>query len=195
MKNYFILIRESLNRSQMDMKHKTCYIRTCVETFISRHILHQHWYNCPIALPVLRNPQHRSFLTIVSATSALPLQPLFFISETSATFLDPAVNRYTRQTLPTVNRKHFFMNILCIESFSPQNTQKRTQLFGITLLKQPSPFLLLKSAYEYARLLPRLSWSWTLLLPSDRHRKSITSITAVLFPFVSYLLTFIRITF
>jgi hypothetical protein len=26
-------------------------------------------------------------------------------------FLDPVVNRFTVQTLPTVNRKHFFMNI------------------------------------------------------------------------------------
>jgi hypothetical protein len=30
------------------------------------------------------------------------------------------VNRFTQQTLPTVNRKRFFMNILCIESFCPQ---------------------------------------------------------------------------
>jgi hypothetical protein len=49
---------------------------------------------------------------------------LFVISETFATFLDPAVNRFTRQTLPTVNRKHFFMNILCTESFlSTKNAQ------------------------------------------------------------------------
>jgi hypothetical protein len=32
-------------------------------------------------------------------------------------FLDPAVNRFTRQTLPTVNRQYLCMNILCIESF------------------------------------------------------------------------------
>jgi hypothetical protein len=31
-------------------------------------------------------------------------------------FLDPVVKRFTRQTLPTVNRKHFFITILCIES-------------------------------------------------------------------------------
>jgi hypothetical protein len=33
-----------------------------------------------------------------------------------------------------------------------------------------------------------LSRSWTVLLPSDTHRKPITSITAVLLPFVTYLL-------
>jgi hypothetical protein len=37
-------------------------------------------------------------------------------------------------------------------------------------------------APEHAHVLPRLSWSWTVLLPSDIlvHRKSITSTTAVL---------------
>jgi hypothetical protein len=35
------------------------------------------------------------------------------------------------------------------------------------------------------RLLPRLSWSWTVLLPSDTHRKLIISIRAVLFSFVN----------
>jgi hypothetical protein len=39
------------------------------KTFISRHILHQHWYTCPTALPVRRNLQHRSILTVVAATS------------------------------------------------------------------------------------------------------------------------------
>jgi hypothetical protein len=37
-----------------------------------------------------------------------------------------------------------------------------------------------------------LSWSWTLLLPSDTHRKLITSITAVLLQFVTDLLTLPR---
>jgi hypothetical protein len=47
-----------------------------------------------------------------------------------------------------------------------------------------SPFWLLKPASEHAhaRLLPRVSWSWTVLLP-------ITSTTAVLLPFVTLLLT------
>jgi hypothetical protein len=48
-----------------------------------------------------------------------------------------------------------------------------------------------KPASEYAHvyLLPRLSWSWTVLLPSDTNRKPITSIATVLPPFVTYLLT------
>jgi hypothetical protein len=54
-----------------------------------------------------------------------------------------------------------------------------------------STFWLLKTAseHEHARLLPRLSWSWTVLLPSDTRRKPITIITVALLPFVTYLLT------
>jgi hypothetical protein len=36
------------------------------------------------------------------------------------------------------------------------------------------------------------SWNWTVLLPSDTHRKPIMSITAILLPFVTYLLTIIN---
>jgi hypothetical protein len=37
----------------------------------------------------------------------------------------------------------------------------------------------------HACLLPRLSLIWIVLLPSGRYRKPITSITAVLLPFVT----------
>jgi hypothetical protein len=40
-----------------------------------------------------------------------------------------------------------------------------------------------------ARLLPRLSWSLTAFIPSTTHRKTITSITADILPFVTNLLT------
>jgi hypothetical protein len=89
--------------------------------------LHQHWYTCPTVLPVRRNPQHRSLLTVVSATSAPPFQT----SSSSAKRLPPRLNRFMRQTLPTVNRKYFFMNIICLESFCPQKkTHNRTLLFS-----------------------------------------------------------------
>jgi hypothetical protein len=54
-----------------------------------------------------------------------------------------------------------------------------------------SPFWLPKPASEHApeRLLPRLSWSWTVLLPIDTHIKLVASIPAVLLPFVTYLVT------
>jgi hypothetical protein len=39
--------RKSVNRSQMDIKRKTCDIRKWKKTFISRLILHQHWHTSP----------------------------------------------------------------------------------------------------------------------------------------------------
>jgi hypothetical protein len=69
---------ESVNRSQMDIKRKTWYSN--VERFISRHIIHQHRYTCPIALPVRQNPQsfdcwfshfHTSDLTSLSSVKCL----------------------------------------------------------------------------------------------------------------------------
>jgi hypothetical protein len=117
---------ESVNSSRMDIKSKTCDIRTKRITFISRHILHQHWYvyTCPIALPVRRNPQHTSLLAVVSTTSAPPFHPL----RHQRCVCNP-VNRFTRQTLPTVNTKYFFMNTLYIEHFCPQKwTQQNASL-------------------------------------------------------------------
>jgi hypothetical protein len=40
-----------------------------------------------------------------------------------------------QQTLPTINRKHFFMNILCTESFCPQKMHNGTLLLSSILLK------------------------------------------------------------
>jgi hypothetical protein len=72
-------------------------------------------------------------------------------------FLNPVVNHFTWQTLPTVNMKHFFINILCIESCCPQ---KRTteRCSSVVCPHARSPFWLLKPVSEHAHglLLPRL---------------------------------------
>jgi hypothetical protein len=52
----------------------------------------------------------------------------------------PVVKRLMRQTLPTVNRNHFFMKIPCIESFCLQKRHNRTLLFDNTLLKHGRHF-------------------------------------------------------
>jgi hypothetical protein len=108
----------------------------------------------------------------------------------SREFLHSVVNGFTWQTLPTVNMKHFFMNIICIQSFCPQQNAALRYYTPQTW----SPFWLLKPASEHAhaRLLPRVSWSWTVLQPSDTHREPITSITAVLLQFVTYGLTILH---
>jgi hypothetical protein len=104
------------------------------------------------------------------------------------------VNRFSRQTLPIVNRKHFFRNILCIESFSRKNKRTKERCSSVIHPQARSPFWLLKSASEHAHvcLLPGLSWSRAVLLPSDTHRTPVTTITAVVLPFVTYLLTLPR---
>jgi hypothetical protein len=138
---YFLLISrwyegESVNRTQMDIKCITCDIRTWEKSFISRHILHQHWYTCPIALPVRRNPQNKSFLYCCLSHFCTSVSN----SSSSVKRLHLVVNRFTRQTLPIVNRKYFCMNILFIGSFCPLKTHNRTLLFGNILLKHSRHF-------------------------------------------------------
>jgi hypothetical protein len=131
---------ESVDRSQMDIKHKTCEIWTWKKTFISCNILHQHWCICPTTLPVCQNPHHRSLLTVVSATCATWLGIICSFRITLREFPDPVVNHFTLQTLPTVNRKHFFMTKLCIKSFCPQRKHIRMLFFDSTLLKHSCHF-------------------------------------------------------
>jgi hypothetical protein len=94
--------------------------------FISRHILHQHWYTCSIALPVRRNIQHRSLLS-------RPIPQLRFnLFVISGKFASKMAFYQTKQmevTLPTLNRKYSFINILCTQSF-PQRTHNRTLRIG-----------------------------------------------------------------
>jgi hypothetical protein len=97
---------------------------------------------------------------------------LFVTSEMSATFLDPTVNHFTWQTLPTVRRKHFF-------KISFAHKKPSTEHWSSVVQPQAwSPFWLLMPASEHkhACLLSRLSWSWNVQLPSDppRNRKPYT---------------------
>jgi hypothetical protein len=157
------------------------------KTFISQHILHQHWYTCPIALPVRRNPQHRSifecclshFHTSVSTSSS------------SAKRLPPSCEPlYKTNTSHCKEEKFLYRHPLHLVIL-PTKRHNRTLFFGSIHLKHGHHFWVLKPASEHAHahLLPRLLWIWTVLLPSDTHRKPIKSFTAVLFPFVTNLLT------
>jgi hypothetical protein len=150
------------------------------ERFISRRILHQHWYTCPVALLVRRNPQHKSLLTVVSVTCVLTFNLLI-----SAKRLPPRC-----EPLYATNASHRTQELFIYEyslhwALLPTNSAQQNSLFV-----RPT-FWLLKEASEhvYELLVPRLSRSWAVLLPSDTHAKPITSITADLLPFVTYLLT------
>jgi hypothetical protein len=128
------------------------------KTLISRQTLYQLWYTCPITLPVSKPEAQKSWLFIshfriyvsTSSSSAKCLPPRW-------QFHDPVVNYFMWQTLPTINRKHFFMNILCIESFCPQ-IHTREHYSSVVYPQVRSPFWLLKPASEHvhAHLLPTL---------------------------------------
>jgi hypothetical protein len=102
-------------------------------------------------------------------------------------FLDPVVNRFTRHILSTVNRRHLFMNILCIESFYSQKKTHNRALLFVSTFKYGLHF-----DYWNQFLNMRLR-VWSVLPPSDTDRKFSASVTAVLLPFTTYLLALPRI--
>jgi hypothetical protein len=112
---------ESVNRSQVDTERKTCDIRTWKKKHMFIDIsstnidtLVPSLYQCGV--------ETRSIEVFWLLFQPLPNLPfnLSVISEIFATFLDLVLNCFMQQTLPTVNRKHFFMNTLYIESFCSQ---------------------------------------------------------------------------
>jgi hypothetical protein len=119
----------------MNIKCKTFYVRTW-EKHLFLDILHQHWYNCPIALPVLLNPQHESVLTVVSAASAPDRTSSATIERPSG---DLSTQLWTAVRDISHRKQETFMSILCIESFCPLKTHNGTLLFG-SRLKHGSHF-------------------------------------------------------
>jgi hypothetical protein len=179
---------ESVNRSQMDIKRtrKTCDIRTW-KKHLFPDVSSISWYTCPIASPVRRDPQHRSLVAVVSATSAPPFQPLCH----QRNVCHPVMNRLTRQTLPSVNRKHFFINIVYIEFVCPQKNAQQNTVLRYYTSQARSPFWLLKPASEHAhaRLLPRLSWTGLCCYIVVHIENLLRPFAAVLLPFVTDLQT------
>jgi hypothetical protein len=129
----------SVNRSQMGIKCKTCDIRTWGEHLFLDIFSTNFDTLVPSLYQFLETRSIEVFWLLSQPLPHLNLK-LFSFSETSATFLDPAVNRFKRQTLPSLNRRHFFVNILCIESLSPLNTHNIILLFGSTAFKHGRHF-------------------------------------------------------
>jgi hypothetical protein len=119
---------ESVNRSQMDIKH--VIFEPGKKTFISRHILQQHWYTCPIALPVHVNLQHRSYWLLSQPLLHLRFN-LFVISETFAT---KAESLYATNT--SYRKQETFLHEYPFHwVFLPIKTHNKTLLFGSKNLK------------------------------------------------------------
>jgi hypothetical protein len=98
---------EWVNMSQMDIKRKTCDIRTCKKIFLDTSSTNPD----TLAPSLYQCVETRSIGVFWLMSQGF--QPL----RHQRNFCHPDVNHFTRQTFPTVNRKHFFMNILFIESF------------------------------------------------------------------------------
>jgi hypothetical protein len=116
-------------------------------------------------------------------------------SPLSVKCLPPRWNCFTWQTLPNINKKHFFTDILCIESFWPQKSQERTSLFGNTLLKHGRHFDYWKQPLNMCIRVGYLDCheaGMCCYILNDTYRKPIMSITAVSLPFGTYLLTLHR---
>jgi hypothetical protein len=98
---------------------------------ISRHNLHQHWYTCPIALPMRRNQQNRSLWLLSQPLPNLVGHHLR-ISNILKRISRTAVNRFTRQTLPTVN---ISLSISCALSHFLVKKAQKTLLFDSKPIK------------------------------------------------------------
>jgi hypothetical protein len=79
------------------------------------------------------------------------------------------------------------MNILCIEFFCSQKSTKEL----CSSVAYPSSTVTVLTT-ETSLWTCACTSGWAVLLPSDTHKKPVTSITAVSLAFVTYLLTFCR---
>jgi hypothetical protein len=121
--------RVSVNRSQTDIKCKNIF-KPGINIFFSIYPPPTFIHLSYGFTNALKPAAQKSFDCCLSH-----FRTSFSASSSLREFLNPVVNRFTRPKLPTVNRNHFFMNILCIESFCLQKTHNTTLLFGGVHLK------------------------------------------------------------
>jgi hypothetical protein len=175
---------ESVNRSQIDIKCKTRDIST--STYLPSRLIHlSHRFTS-----ALKPTAQKSFDCCLGYFCTW-LSIICSFQTSLREFLEPVANRFMWQILPIGN-----ISLWISFALSPFAHKKciAEHCSLVVHPQAPSPYWLLKPASEHAHahLLPRLSRSWTVLLPSDTHRKPITSITTVLLPFVPHLLTLPR---
>jgi hypothetical protein len=119
---------------------------------------------------------------------------VFVSSETFATMV--AISRPSCEPLYATNTSHHKQETFLYKYslhwvlLPTRNVQQYAALRQYTPQARSSVSLLKPiSQTAHACLLPELSCSCIMLLPCDTHRRPITSITVVLLPFVTYLLT------
>jgi hypothetical protein len=116
---------QSLNRSQMDIKREKCDIRTRKKKTI--FFVDTSSTNIDTFVPSIYEYQHSSLLTVVSAASVPSFDHLRF-SNVLDGILDSAVNCFTRQTLPTVNRNISLRISFALSPIGHKNAQQNAPL-------------------------------------------------------------------
>jgi hypothetical protein len=125
---------KSVNKSKIDIKPKTCDIRTWKKLFISRHILTNIDTFVPWLYQCFETRSIEVFWLLSQALSHLRFNH-FVLNEIFVTLLGPVVDRFTRQTFPTVNRKHMSLWISFALNPFAHITHNWTLLFWSILLK------------------------------------------------------------
>jgi hypothetical protein len=183
----FIYEGESVNRSQMDIQRKTCDIRTW-----KKHLfLDISSANTDTLVPSLHQCVEIHGIEIFWLMSQSLPYLRFNALASSGTFATQLWTALCDKFVPPWTGNIYLWKSFALSPFAKKiHAHNRTLLFGRILLKHGG--LKLTSEHAHERLLRRLSWSWTVLLPSNKHRKPITSITAALLPFVTYLQTLLH---
>jgi hypothetical protein len=113
-------------------------IYTYVRKLYENSNVHAVCYRHPVSKNQLFHPMHSSFCRNLNKVTRSGIICDFRTSFRE--FLHPAVNRFTRQTLPTMNREKLFMNILCIESSCPQKRRTTERSSSIVYSKYSRHF-------------------------------------------------------
>jgi hypothetical protein len=115
---------KSVNRSQVDIKHVIFEPGNNIyfSTYPPPTLIHLRFTSAS-------NPAVQKEVFWLLSQPLPRLRVIIWDNWTSLReFLNPFVNRFTRQTLPTVNRKHFFMNTFALSLFPQKNAQQNAAL-------------------------------------------------------------------
>jgi hypothetical protein len=130
---------------------------------------------------LLLSPYHQCFETRSIEVFCLFSQPLPHLAGYYLQLSNVLgrISRLSYEPFYATNTSHrkqetFLYAYLGTESFYPHKSTQQNAALRYYTPHARSPFWLLKPASKHAhtRLLPRLSWSWTVLLPSDTNRNS-----------------------
>jgi hypothetical protein len=182
---------EPANWTQLDIKRKTCDIRTWKKYLF----LDISSTNIDTFAPSLYQCfETRSIEVFLLFSQSLPHLRfnLFFLERISLPSCEPLYATNTSNCKEETFLYEYPLHWVLLST--KKNNAQRNLIFGSTSSSTSTILTAGTRLWTSAcYLLSILSWSSTLLLPSGTYRKLVTSISAVLLPFVTYLLIFPRL--